>query len=229
VEADFGAGKKPVEGAKVRLYAPKDKEEWTDVTDAEGKYRIKEAILHKRCSPFDLSAKYKGQETKKTFEGPLEDPDPGHEHEENLVLKLEGRIELRRSVTSIYTGVSMEHQVRGTVPFEIDVDKEPPRVSGEGSVSYTGSGTAGPCTYSQQAQPPVKISGWLEDRGEEMPPLLKIHWSEKWGGGSGTVYDRPMLLEFSLEDGEEIRLPFRLPGHLFMKGTSTYVLRLWKE
>ena len=88
VEFDMGTGRQPASGAEVKVYAPKDEKEWTTVTDDEGKYRIERAILHKRCSPFDISATYKGLKTETTYEGPLEEPDPDYEFEKNLLIQL---------------------------------------------------------------------------------------------------------------------------------------------
>lgn len=92
VELETEEGRKPARGAKVIVRAPKDKDapknrrEWTATTDGDGKYRMKGVILHKDCSPFEITAEYKGFEEKKTFIGPLEEPDSSYECEKNLVI-----------------------------------------------------------------------------------------------------------------------------------------------
>lgn len=92
VELDTMEGREPARGAKVIVRAPKDKDapknrrEWTTTTDEDGKYKMKGAILHKNCSPFEITAEYKDCEEEKTFVGPLEEPDSSFEYKKNLVI-----------------------------------------------------------------------------------------------------------------------------------------------
>lgn len=74
----------PAPGAKVTV---NDYDQtWTTSADAQGKYEIKNVILHKDCSPFDISAEYEGDWVYDTYEGPLEKPDKSCRHEKNLVI-----------------------------------------------------------------------------------------------------------------------------------------------
>lgn len=90
VEILTDEGKKPAPGAKVRVYAPLDDQEWTTTADGDGEYKIKYVILHKDCSPFDISAEYKGDKEETEFDGPLEEPDQSYEFEKDLLIKPEG-------------------------------------------------------------------------------------------------------------------------------------------
>ncbi|MCK4495478.1 MAG: hypothetical protein KAU91_03960, partial [Candidatus Aminicenantes bacterium] len=93
VEIETEEGRKPAPGAKVTVIAPKDKNapkkrrEWTTNADENGKYKIKYVILHKDCSPFEITAEYQGAEEETTYEGPLEEPDSSYEYEKNLLIR----------------------------------------------------------------------------------------------------------------------------------------------
>lgn len=87
VEILTDEGKKPAPGAKVRVYAPLDDQEWETTADGDGKYKIEDCILHKDCSPFDISAEYKEHEEETQYEGPLEEPDESYEYEKDLLIK----------------------------------------------------------------------------------------------------------------------------------------------
>lgn len=92
VEIETVEGRKTASGAKVTVKAPKDKDapknrrEWTTIADEDGKYRMKEVILHRDCSPFEITAEYKDCKEEKTFVGPLEEPDSSFEYKKNLVI-----------------------------------------------------------------------------------------------------------------------------------------------
>jgi len=101
VEIEAEKGRKPAVGAKVTARAPKDKDapknrrEWTTTADEDGKYRMDGVILHKDCSPFEITAKYRDIEEETEYVGPLEEPDPYHEYEKDILIKAvwEGTIE----------------------------------------------------------------------------------------------------------------------------------------
>jgi hypothetical protein len=92
VELDTMEGRKPASGAKVTVKAPKDKEapknrrEWTTITDEDGKYKMKGVILHKDCSPFEITAEHRNCEEKTEFVGPLEAPDSSYEYKKDLLI-----------------------------------------------------------------------------------------------------------------------------------------------
>ncbi len=92
VEIEAVEGRKPASGAKITVKAPKDKDapknrrEWTTTTDEDGKYKMKDVILHKDCSPFEITAEYKDCKEEETFVGPLEEPDSSFEYKKNLVI-----------------------------------------------------------------------------------------------------------------------------------------------
>jgi hypothetical protein len=87
VEILTDEGKKPAPGAKVKVYAPLDDREWTTTADSNADYEIKEVILHKDCSPFEISAEYEGHEEETEYEGPLEEPDESYEFTKDLLIK----------------------------------------------------------------------------------------------------------------------------------------------
>lgn len=99
VEKQTDEGLEPVPGAQVTVVDPHGGPPWPPATaDQDGNYEIKGALLHKQCSPFNISAEDpEGTcSVTSTYEGPLEAPDSGHRHEKNLVLEceLKGVIEL---------------------------------------------------------------------------------------------------------------------------------------
>jgi hypothetical protein len=90
-EAD---GRKPAKGAKVTVTDPKDNTTWTAVADAEGKYEIKDGLLHNhkgkdeedRCPQFKISAEHQGDRVDDTYQGPLREPNRSAEHVKDLVI-----------------------------------------------------------------------------------------------------------------------------------------------
>ena len=91
VEVKNNGGREPAPGAFVRVFSPKDKQEWTTNADANGKYRIKGVILHKKCSPFQISAEYQGDRVDTSYTGPLSEPDSSHEYEKDLLIDKKAR------------------------------------------------------------------------------------------------------------------------------------------
>jgi hypothetical protein len=91
-------GRKPAKGAKVMVIDPKDGTTWKATTDAEGKYQIKDALLHThkgskgelRCPQFQISAELEGDRATDTYEGPLRKPDRSVEFTKDLVIKRTG-------------------------------------------------------------------------------------------------------------------------------------------
>jgi hypothetical protein len=86
VEVKNNGGREPAPGASVRVFSPKDKQEWKTNADANGKYRIKGVILHKKCSPFMISAEYQGDRVDTSYTGPLSEPDSSYEYEKDLFI-----------------------------------------------------------------------------------------------------------------------------------------------
>ncbi len=75
---------KPAPGAKVVV---NDFDEtWTVTADGQGNYEINEVILHKDCSPFNISATYDGDRVDDTYDGPLVEPDKNYRHRKDLVI-----------------------------------------------------------------------------------------------------------------------------------------------
>lgn len=101
VELEIGQGRKPAAGAKVKVKAPKaPQEEWSATSDEDGHYEISNVLLHKDCSPFEISAEHQGDRTEKQFSGPLEKPDPSYTHNEDLVIETgwEGTLETKIAI-----------------------------------------------------------------------------------------------------------------------------------
>ncbi len=87
VEILIDGSKEPAPGAKVTV---KDYDEtWTTTADENGKYKIEHVILHKDCSPFDISANYRGYQVDDTYDGPLTKPDTTNSarHRKDLLIK----------------------------------------------------------------------------------------------------------------------------------------------
>ena len=61
-------------------------ESWTVTADSKGNYEIKNIILHKDCSPFEISAVYEGDILNDTYYGPLEKPDKSYRHKKDLLI-----------------------------------------------------------------------------------------------------------------------------------------------
>ncbi len=87
VEVKNNGGREPAPGASVRVFSPKDKQEWKTNADSNGKYKIKGVILHKKCSPFLISAEYQGDRVDTSYTGPLSEPDSSHKYEKDLLIK----------------------------------------------------------------------------------------------------------------------------------------------
>ncbi|MEN8178756.1 MAG: hypothetical protein ABFS39_09060 [Pseudomonadota bacterium] len=77
--------RRPADGAEVKV--EDSGESWSVRADRDGNYEIKEIILHKECSPFDISAVHEGDWVNDTYDGPLEEPDKATRHEKNLLIE----------------------------------------------------------------------------------------------------------------------------------------------
>lgn len=87
VEIVTSSGRIPAAGAVVEVTAPNDGETWTGETDGNGRYEIKEVLLHKEFKPLEITARHGQDEVWDAFYGPLEEPDPSHRHEHNLEIR----------------------------------------------------------------------------------------------------------------------------------------------
>jgi len=105
VEVKNNGGRKPAPGASVRVFSPQDKQEWKTNADANGKYRIKGVILHKDCSPFQISAEYQGDRVETSYTGPLTKPDNSYKYEKDLFIDKK-----RRPDTAILKGKYYYHR-----------------------------------------------------------------------------------------------------------------------
>jgi len=128
VEILTDEGRKPAPGAKVRVYAPLDDQEWTTTADGDGEYEIQDVILHKECSPFEISAEYKEHEEETEYEGPLEEPDESYEFEKDLLIKpyWEGTIESGFKLgssgdESLITALVPKSKYQGITDWKLDV------------------------------------------------------------------------------------------------------------
>lgn len=87
VEILIDGSKEPAPGAKVTV--DDYDETWTTTADENGRYKIEHVILHKDCSPFDISARYKGYQVDDTYDGPMTKPDTTNStrHRKDLLIK----------------------------------------------------------------------------------------------------------------------------------------------
>lgn len=128
VELDTIEGRKPARGAKVTVKSPKDKgapknrREWTTTTDDDGKYKMKDVILHKDCSPFEITAEHRNCEEKTEYIGPLEAPDSSYEYKKDLLIFCPRILEVDCIWSTDYERFPQSH-VRwgGKAHIEIDV------------------------------------------------------------------------------------------------------------
>lgn len=129
------SGRKPAEGALVTVTDPRDGKTWKAKTDFDGRYQIKEALLHAhkdpkgrpRCPVFKISAQLDDDRVDDTFEGKLGQPDPGATLTKNLVIKRKKR------------KGDLEVDIRGSVNWVHDYPKH--RVSLVTNIAITGTMT----------------------------------------------------------------------------------------
>jgi hypothetical protein len=103
VEVEEEGKRQPASGAIVKVTDSKDNRTWQATAGADGKYEIKEIILHKNCSPFNIKAEYEEYTEEDTYDGPLEEPNKEMEYEKNLLIVpagWEGTIEYRWAAQS---------------------------------------------------------------------------------------------------------------------------------
>lgn len=86
VEVENEGGRQPAPGAVVTVTDNEDGRTWRTTAGADGRYEIKDVILHKNCSPFNIKADYEGYTTEDSYEGPLEEPDRDYIYEKDLVI-----------------------------------------------------------------------------------------------------------------------------------------------
>ena len=134
VEILTDEGKKPAPGAKVKIYAPLDDREWTTTADGNADYEIKEVILHKDCSPFEISAQYKGHEEETEYDGPLEEPDESYEFTKDLLIKpywkgmIESSFQIQSKGGESIVGLAVgEGEYSSQLYWKMDVVFEPDR------------------------------------------------------------------------------------------------------
>jgi hypothetical protein len=90
VEVETAGQREPAEGATVTAEAPRDDRTWTATADAEGNYQMRRVLLHDECSPFQVRAEHEGDTAQVRFDGPLEQPDKSHRHQEDLLIRRRG-------------------------------------------------------------------------------------------------------------------------------------------
>ncbi len=107
----------PVSGAKVTV---EDYDQtWTAKTDENGRYEIKKAILHKDCSPFDISATYKGDRVDDTYDGPLSKPDSTARFRKDLLIKPDKKYRWYGNLTAqLYENSKCSKNVLKDVTFQ---------------------------------------------------------------------------------------------------------------
>jgi hypothetical protein len=76
---------------------------WETVADGDGDYEISDAILHDKCSPFDIFGNYRGDEVADQYEGPLHEPDPSARLGKDLVIERSERAVWVGSLTVVYS------------------------------------------------------------------------------------------------------------------------------
>jgi hypothetical protein len=132
VEVQRGEERKPAPGAFVRVYAPKDDQEWTTTANEDGEYKIERVLLHKESKPFEISAEYKGDRVDDSYDGPLKEPDTAYEFEKDLLIApktWKGTVTGKKSVnfegtdTDVATGLPKEFYTlaegSATLDFEV--------------------------------------------------------------------------------------------------------------
>ncbi len=91
---------KPAPNATVMVVDPS--QTWETVANGDGEYEIGGAILHDKCSPFDIFGRHRGDEVADEYDGPLHDPDPSARHGKDLVIKRSERAVWSGSLTLVY-------------------------------------------------------------------------------------------------------------------------------
>lgn len=86
VEVDTPEGREPADNALVIITDPHDGRTWTATANENGEYEILDAILHGNCSPFNIRAEHHGDVERERYWGPLDEPDPFHKFEKNLLI-----------------------------------------------------------------------------------------------------------------------------------------------
>jgi hypothetical protein len=86
VEVENDGRLEPAPGAVVTVTDNEDGRSWRTTAGRDGRYEIKDVILHKNCSPFDIKAEYEGYTTEDSYDGPLEEPDKNYTYEKDLVI-----------------------------------------------------------------------------------------------------------------------------------------------
>lgn len=86
VELENEGRREPAPGAVVIVMDKEDARTWRTTAGPDGRYEIKDVILHKNCSPFEIKAEYEGYNTEDSYEGPLEEPDRDFIYEKDLLI-----------------------------------------------------------------------------------------------------------------------------------------------
>jgi hypothetical protein len=194
VEIETSDGRKPARGAIVTIRDPHDGMTWQTTANNEGQYEIKKAILHRECSPFEIGAEWKGNRTRKTYGGPLTEPDPSKRHKVDLLIAVcvGGTMDIVTDIkhtmrTEDGTGV-VHIRESGSIPFTVDFSVEPPRVEGEGTWQSNGPPSTlvhvSGITLTALYNPVVieKLHGTLIENGSD-PMTLEFWFNRSCDGG----------------------------------------------
>jgi len=165
VELDTMEGRKPARGAKVIVRSTKDKEapknrrEWTTTTDEDGKYKMKEVILHKDCSPFEITAEHRNCEEETQYVGPLEEPNSSYEYKKDLLIFCPRILEVDCSWSTDYERFPQSH-VRwgGKAHIEIYVGVVDTKINGSTIKTLKGNGKG-----SQECWVKIDRPEWIEN------------------------------------------------------------------
>jgi hypothetical protein len=177
-----GEDRKPASYAEVKVVDPKDGKTWKTNADNNGKYKIKDALLHAhkdakgrvRCPVFKIFASHEGSSAEDTFKGTLQEPNRGAELTKDLVIKRKGytvTVDLEFTAPYIPDGAMRIAELQMHVVFE-DVFIE-----------------AG----NKEDPNPIMASGGI-DWGEVRGTFRRFVLQDTWTSGDANNRERPKFI-----------------------------------
>jgi hypothetical protein len=151
-----------------------------------------------------------------------------------LCPNLELEIEFEQQQSMQLAGVSLENtiQASGSIPLDVDVNANPPRVTGTGELAVTGGGHSGDCSFVRSGTLTYQFEGQIV-LGEDGVPQLTLGGQRSMdvtstplcGGMASTPLEDLQEQVLRYEEGEKAEWSWFVPA-AGVEGASQWVLHI---
>ncbi|MGD8822584.1 MAG: hypothetical protein PVG63_05715 [Anaerolineales bacterium] len=151
-----------------------------------------------------------------------------------LCPQLELEIEFQQQQSMQLAGVSLENtiQASGTIPLEVDVNANPPRVTGAGELAISGGGHSGDCSFERSGTLTYEFEGRIIMGDDGAPQLylggqrsMNVISSPLCGGMADTPLEAMQEQALRYEQGAKVEWNWSVAA-VGVQGSSQWVLHI---